>query len=170
MNSIARLGSSRGGAIGTKLQRMRLVNGTEPQRLEALVGEWHTTGRTRSTPSAPSVEIDATDVYEWLPGRSGLLHRVDARMGEERVEGAEIIGYDPSRGAYVTLYFGSDGTNGYEASLTEEDGAVHWRMHSERDRFRGTFSDDGATITGHWELLDEDGNWHPWMDLQLTRG
>jgi hypothetical protein len=31
------------------------------------------------------------------------------------------------------------------------------------------FSDDGNKITGHWELLHDDSNWRPWMDITLTR-
>ncbi|MFS8500077.1 MAG: hypothetical protein FWJ70_17970, partial [Micromonosporaceae bacterium] len=42
---------------------------------------------------APSAVIDGTDEYVWLPGGS-LLHTVDARVGEQAVTGAEIIGYD----------------------------------------------------------------------------
>ena len=57
-----------------------------------------------------------------------MFHSVDARVGDARVEGAEIIGWDPARGVYVTQYFGSDGPNAYEASLTEENGALVWRM------------------------------------------
>lgn len=145
------------------------MNVPEHKRLEALVGKWHTTGRTKPSSSTPGVEIDATDTYEWLPGGFGLLHGVEARVGDESVEGAEIIGYEPSRGAYITQYFGSDGSNAYEASLTEEDGALVWKMQSESDRFAGTFSDDGNTIIGHWEQLGDDGSWRPWMDITLTR-
>ena len=42
-------------------------------------------------------------------------------------------------------------------------------MRSKGDRFTGTFNDDGNVITGHWELLDDDGNWQPWMDITLTK-
>jgi hypothetical protein len=83
------------------------------------------------------------------------LHTVDARVAEEHVEGAGIIGWDPARNAYITQYFGSDGPNAYEASLAEEDGALAWNMRSRTDRFRGGFGDDGNTITGHWEQLDD---------------
>jgi hypothetical protein len=38
-------------------------------------------------------------------------------------------------------------------------------MHSERDRFTGIFDDDVTTITGHWELLGDDGSWHAWTDI-----
>lgn len=56
-----------------------------------------------------------------------------------------------------------------EASLVEEDGVLVWRMRSNADRFTGTFSDDGNTITGHWESLNGDSSWRPWMDVTLTR-
>jgi hypothetical protein len=42
-------------------------------------------------------------------------------------------------------------------------------MRSSADRFAGRFSDDGNTITGHWEQLDDDKSWQPWMDVTLTR-
>jgi hypothetical protein len=117
----------------------------------------------------PAARIEATDTYEWLPGRAALLHIVDAQVGEEHVDGAEIIGWDPGRDAYVTQYFGSDGPSAYEANLADMDSALVWTMRSDADRFTGTFSEDGNTITGHWEQLDDEGNWQPWMDITLTR-
>jgi hypothetical protein len=114
------------------------------------------------------VEIDALDTYDWLPGGSGLFHQVDGRVGDQLVEGAEIIGYDPDRAACVTECFGSDGPAAYEASLGELDGALTWTMRSKADRFTGTFSDDGDSVTRHWELLDGSTR-RPWMDITLTR-
>jgi hypothetical protein len=143
--------------------------GSEHQRLAALLGRWETRGWAREAPGAPSGTIDAVDTYEWLPGEFALLHRVDAQVGDQTVEGAEIIGYDPERQAYVTQYFGSDGPTAYEATLGEEAGTLVWTMRSEITRFTGTFGDDGKTISGHWELLDDDSNWQPWMEVTLTR-
>jgi hypothetical protein len=97
------------------------------------------------------------------------LHTVDAKVGDEKVEGAEIIGYDFDRGAYVTQYFGSDGPTAYEASLTQESEGLTWRMRSKTTRFAGVFSDDGSVITGHWQLLPDGGEWQPWMDITLTK-
>jgi hypothetical protein len=132
--------------------------------LDALVGVWRTEGRT-----VEGVLIEATDTYEWLPGRYALLHRVDARVGAAHVEGAEIIGRDPATDVYVTQYFGTDGPNRYEACFRDHGGVTIWRMRSERDRFMGAFSDDGATIEGHWERHDAGSGWLPWMDVTLTR-
>jgi hypothetical protein len=90
-------------------------------------------------------------------------------VGDQKVEGAELIGHDPARGSYLTQYFGSDGPNAYEASLVEDDGALVWTMRSERDRFTGIFNEARNVITGHWDALDDDSDWQPWMDIILTR-
>jgi hypothetical protein len=142
---------------------------TEHERLGVLVGTWKTEGWTREAPGIPAARIDATDSYEWLPGGFSLLHRVDARVGDLKVEGAEIIGYDLGRGSYVTQYFGSDGPASYEADLREEGDALVWTMRSADSRFTGTFSPDGESISGYWERLDERSAWQPWMDITLTK-
>ena len=143
--------------------------GPEQTRLAALVGRWRTEGWTNATADEPAARIEAVDTYDWLPGRFAVLHTVDARVGEVRVEGAEIIGWEPARGAYVTQYFGSDGPNAYEASLTEKDGVLVWTMRSAEDRFTGSFDDDRSTLAGNWERLDTERRWQPWMEVTLTR-
>jgi hypothetical protein len=141
----------------------------EHERLDVLIGVWKTEGLTRESPRTPALRIDAVDTYEWLPGGFGVLHRVDAHVGEDHVEGAEIIGYDPERGAYVTQYFGSDGPSSYEATLEDRDGTLVWTMRSRSDRFTGMFDDSRERITGHWEQLEEGTAWRPWMDITLTK-
>jgi hypothetical protein len=139
------------------------------ERLEALTGTWKTQDWTRAQSGAPAARVDAVDTYSWLPGRFALLHRVDAHVGDQKVEGAEIIGYDPALGSYVTQYFGSDEPGAYTASLAEKEGALVWTKRSRTDRFTGTFSDDGNTITRDWERLDDDSNPQAWMDVTLIR-
>ena len=138
------------------------------ERLDALIGRWKTEGWTTEAPGRQADRIDAVDTYERLPG-GALLHLVDARVGDQRVEGAELVGYDPARGSYVTQYFGSEGATAYEASLGENDGALVWTMVSASDRFAGTFNDDRSVITGHWAALDDNSNWRPWMEITLTK-
>jgi Protein of unknown function (DUF1579) len=145
------------------------TKGGEHQRLDVLVGTWRTQGWTRERGDRPAVEIEATDSYGWLSGGFALLHTVDARVGDQKVEGAEIIGYDPARASYVTQYFGSDGPARYEATLEEESEGLVWTMRGEATRFAGRFSADGNTITGRWELLDDGSRWRPWMDITLTK-
>jgi hypothetical protein len=101
--------------------------------------------------------------------RGGAVGLVDATVGEAKVEGAEIIGYDPDRGHYATLYFGTDGPAAYEADLTESESGLVWEMRSAGSRFRGSFDAGGELITGHWELLIAGSEWQPWMDITLTK-
>jgi hypothetical protein len=132
-----------------------------------LIGRWKTQGWTTAAPGTAE-RIDAVDTYQRLPG-GALLHLVDARVGDQIVEGAEIIGFDAARGRYVTQYFGTDGPNAYEATLVEHDGTLVWTMRGAKDRFTGTFDDGRNVITGHWELLGDASTWQPWMDVTLTR-
>jgi hypothetical protein len=137
------------------------------ERLDALIGRWRTQGWTTAAPGSAE-RIDAVDTYQRLPG-GALLHLVDARVGDQIVEGAEIIGFDAARGRYVAQNFGTDGPNAYEATLVESDGTLVWTMRSGKDRFTGTFDDGRNVITGHWEALDDASTWQPWMDVTLTR-
>ncbi len=139
-------------------------------RLEPLIGKWTTRGQTKATPKQPALRINATDTYSWLPGKYALLHEVDALVGDQKVVGAEIIGYDPEAGGYLTQYFGRDGPNSYKANLRQAESKLVWTMVSATDRFTGTFSEDLQTITGHWERLDANSSWQPWMDVTLTKG
>jgi Protein of unknown function (DUF1579) len=157
------------GRVQEGKKRMTHAPDSPERRLATLVGRWRTEGRTIQTQEAPAAPIDAVDTYEWLPGGQGLLHTVDARVGDDHVEGAEIIGWDSTLDVYVTLYCGTDGLNRYEATLAEEEGRVVWRMRSARDRFTGVFSNDGNTIDGHWEQLDDEEAWRPWMNITLTK-
>jgi Protein of unknown function (DUF1579) len=137
------------------------------EALEVLIGRWKTEGRTIDASGSPPALIDAIDTYERLPG-GALLHLVDAQVGDQKVEGAELIGHDPDRNTYATQSFGTDGLTAYEASLTEESEGLTRRMQSQTTRFTGRFSEDGNVITGRWELRDDSGDWHPWMDITLT--
>ena len=142
----------------------------ESERLAVLIGRWKTDGWTVAAEGEEAIRVDAHDTYEWLPARSGLLHTVNARMGSERVEGAELIGWDPVLGAFSTLYFGTDGLSRYQARLLECGPDLEWTMASEHDRFLGCFSADRGEIEGFWERLDPDsGDWVRWMDLVLTK-
>ena len=138
------------------------------ERLDALIGIWKTEGTTTDGLAGRANRIDAVDTYTRLPG-GALLHLVDAKVGDRKIGGAEIIGYDPARGSFCTQYFGSDGPNAYEASLVENDGALVWTMRSSKDRFIGAFNDERTVITGHWDVIDDDSNWQSWMDITLTR-
>jgi hypothetical protein len=89
---------------------------------------------------------------EWVPGWASLLLLVEATVGETKVEGAEIIGFDPDRGYYATLYQVIDGPTAYEADL-HGDGCRSRLGDAECDQqLPRSFNAVGELITGHCEL------------------
>jgi hypothetical protein len=143
--------------------------GPEIKRLDVLVGTWRTQGQTVASPTDPSIEIDGTDSYEWLGGGFFLVHRVDVRMGKEKVEAIEIIGsYDASTQTYPMRSFDNQGNFVTMRASVSEDGI--WTFAGESERATLTIGDDGDTMTAKWERSEDDGsNWWPWMDMKFTK-
>ncbi|HEX6371876.1 MAG TPA: DUF1579 family protein [Longimicrobium sp.] len=136
------------------------------QALAPFVGRWRTAGRVLESGSGPALEIAGVDEYEWLPGGFFLLHRVDVRMGGERAQALEIIGYDAGRRGYFMRSFDDQGNAGEMQARVSDDGT--WTFEGDAERFRGGFGDGGDTLSGRWERREGD-RWLPWMDVRLTR-
>lgn len=136
------------------------------KRLEAFVGKWNTEGQIKASPLGPAGNLIGTDTYEWLAGGFFLIHRVDVHMGDQKTESIEIIGYDTSNEIYPMHSFDSQGNSiVMQARVTGDT----WMFTSEAMRFTGVFSKDGKSISGKWEYLGDDSNWHRWMDVKLTK-
>jgi hypothetical protein len=140
--------------------------GPEHERLGVFIGTWRTSGRTVPGPSGPALDIVGTDTYEWLPGRFFVVHRVDVRLGGERMQAIEIIGYDASSGAYTTRSFDSTGNRGaYRVTVRERV----WTFAGETERATATVDADGDAISVRWERARNGSAWCPWMDLELVK-
>lgn len=139
----------------------------EPARLAGLIGSWESRGSTRASATEPSVEISGTDDYEWVAGGRFVLHRVDVRMGDARVEAVELIGCDEERGTYPTHAFDNGGSHvAYE--MRERDGV--WTIAGATERSTLTIAPDGRSMSAHWERSEDDGaTWVPWMDMRFAR-
>jgi hypothetical protein len=130
-------------------------------RLEPFVGEWRLPGGGRT-------------VFEWLPGGRFLVQRWEVPLPEVP-DGIAIIGFDRDRGTYLQHYFDSRGVaRVYEMGFA--DGV--WTLRRESadfspldfsQRFRGTFGDDGRTITGQWESSGDGSSWDHDFDLTYTK-
>ncbi|MET4128016.1 DUF1579 family protein [Roseovarius sp. MBR-6] len=133
--------------------------------LGPFVGLWNTRGKIGASDMAEEKTMSATDSYEWLPGKCFLLHRVDARMGDDIIRSTEIIGWDADAGAFFsTSYDARGGTSRFRCAL---DGNK-WKIDGPGIRFRGAFDQDWNRMTGIWEM-EESELWSPWMDISLTR-
>ncbi|MGH2542744.1 MAG: hypothetical protein ACRDIB_08105 [Ardenticatenaceae bacterium] len=135
------------------------------ERLDALVGEWNT---EISLPSDPPTVVRGRTTFEWLEAAFLVMH--GSVEHADFPTSVAIIGSDDSTETYSMLYFDSRGVSRiYQMSLS--DGA--WKLWRESpgfsQRFTGTFSDDGNTITGFWEKSSDSLKWELDFDLTYTR-
>ncbi len=148
--------------------------GSDPaavQRLGPLIGEW---SMQAVFPGAPPSGPLGRTTFEWAAGHALLVQRWEVPH-PDAPDGIAIIRFDPVAEHYVQHYFDSRGVaRVYEMSLT---GGVWTLSRTEPDtselkfsqRFTGTFSADGNTINGRWEIAHADSNWEHDFELIYTK-
>jgi hypothetical protein len=134
--------------------------------LRKLVGKWKTTGTLIQKDDAPSLTIEGTDTYAWLPGEFFLLHTADVKIGEERHQTHEVIGYEPGKDCFFTHYFESKGESGTMIIMVREP---LWVIQGGKLRFTGGFLDQDRTFSGVWEQLTEEEGWVHLMEIRLEK-
>ena len=136
------------------------------RQLEPLVGEWTLEAKWPDGEPWPG---GGTVTFEWHASGAHLVERGTAEL-PEAPDNVSIIGCDAANGTYFQLYSDERGVcRVYAMGL--HDGAWTLRRDGEpfAQRFTGTFSDDGATIRGRWELAEDGGDWKPDFDVTYTR-
>jgi hypothetical protein len=136
------------------------------ERLEAFVGEWTMEARPPEGPPWPG---EARVTFEWMEGAPLLIERWHVVM-PEAPDGVAVIGCDANNHTYYQLYTDErDVQRIYAMSL--EHGV--WKLWREGEpfsqRFTGTFSDDGNTITRRWEIAEDGKNWRTDFGGTYTR-
>jgi hypothetical protein len=147
-------------------------SGESLEALERFIGEWSLVAAFKDVPPA---DAGARVTFEWLSGNTFLIERWEVPI-PEAPDGIAIIGADPdSEGNYLQHYFDSRGVaRVYRMSF---DSGV-WKLWREEadfspldfsQRFTGTFSDDGNTIVGAWEICHDGATWEHDFDLTYIR-
>ena len=139
-------------------------------RLNPFVGEWDL---DVSLPSPD--EVRARAVFEWALDGRFLVQRVEISI-PEAPNSIALMGADPGGDAFTQHYYDSRGVIRLYA-MTFEDGVWTLRRDSPDfselsffQRYTGTFSVDGDTIDGRWELShDEGATWEHDFDLVYRR-
>ena len=135
--------------------------------LDAFIGEWSIEAGFEGAPVG-------TVEFEWMPGGKFLVQRWEVPV-PQAPDGVAIIGFDEGRQTYLQHYFDSRGVaRVYEMSL---DDNVWTLSRTEPDfspldfsqRYVGTFSDDGRTIEGTWEISHDGTTWEKDFDLNYRR-
>ena len=145
------------------------------ERLAALVGEWDMAPDFDGAPAASGARV----VFEWMPGKRFVIERwelPDVDPVDMPATGIAIIGADPeATGRFLQHYFDSRGVaRVYKMSL--EDGL--WKLWRDSpdfsplgfsQRYTGSFSDDGDTISGAWEICHDGATWEHDFNLTYTK-
>jgi len=134
--------------------------------LDVFTGKWNTEGFTIADPEGSSQKIQATDIYEWLPGGFFLIHHADAQVGDEKINIIEIIGYNDSDKSYYSHSFDSRG-NYATFRLSINEGLL--KITGTTERFTGKINREATLITGKWERSDNGLDWQHSMDVKLTK-
>jgi hypothetical protein len=139
-------------------------------RLNPFVGEWDL---DVSLPSPD--EVRARAVFEWALDGAFLVQRVEISI-PEAPNSIALMGADPGGDSFTQHYYDSRGVIRLYA-MTFEDGV--WTLQRDSpdfselnffQRYTGTFSVDGETIDGRWEIShDEGATWEHDFDLVYRR-
>jgi hypothetical protein len=144
--------------------------------LDVLAGAWSVDA---FFPNMPTGHGRAT--FEWASGGAFLLQRVDLLLDRSVVphdaapDSIAVIGPTADRSAYLQHYFDARGVaRVYQMTLdiqtwTLTRTTADFAPLDFSQRYTGTISDDGQTITGYWESAPNDGDWQKDFDLTYRR-
>ena len=136
------------------------------QALEPLVGHWEFEA---TWPDGTTWPGGGRVTFEWLDSGAHLVQRGSAEL-PQAPDNVSVIGCDGANGTYVMLY--SDERNVSRVfGMSIGDGV--WRLWRDGEpfsqRFTGTFSEDGSTITGRWEVAEDGETYRTDFDMVYRR-
>jgi hypothetical protein len=116
------------------------------QSLDRLIGTWKQSG-----------EVEGEITYEWAEGGFFLVQHVDLTQYGTHIKGIEIIGHElkfgaePSAEIKSRFYSFLDGmTLDYVYEIDGDTLTIWGGAKGSPAYYRGTFSQDGNTLTGGW--------------------
>ncbi|QLD89607.1 hypothetical protein HWV07_11425 [Natronomonas salina] len=143
-------------------------------RLDALVGEWE-----MQMSIGEQTLSGGRATFEWIEDGAFLVYRGEAEetselaaeLGENSpLPTVSIIGVDDATEQFTMLYSDARGVfRVYEMTLNSGEWELWRDAQGFAQRFTGTFSDDGDTITGTWEKSEDGSDWEHDFDLSYVK-
>lgn len=137
--------------------------------LEVLVGDWEMELSNAAFLPSPSDTAKGHISFEWLQDGAFLVMRMGDKLPSPPAA-IWLISRDESTPDYTVLYYDSRRVSRvYEMSFS--DGV--WKMWRESPSFwqhyEGTLSNNGNTITAHWEKSSDGTKWEHDFNITYTR-
>lgn len=131
-----------------------------------LIGEWNVVAKHRLI---PDTTLHGHTSFEWLEGGAFIIMHSDVEEPGVPTTIA-IIGSDNVKQEYYMLSFDERGVSRKLEMTLHDKVWKNWRNQTGfSQRFTGTFSDDGNTINGIWELSEDDSTWKQDLEQTYTR-
>lgn len=132
-------------------------------RLAPFLGHWRVEGEVFGSAYGPACRWSSEESCEWLPGGRFLVNRWDASVGERRLQGMAVFGYDPNRGYFARFYDSLGNAPEYRVSIL---GAA-WTLTG--DAQRAVYEFGAGTMEIRWDWRDSSG-WHALCTLHARKG
>ncbi len=139
------------------------------QELEILVGDWKMELANASFLPSSSETVTGHASVEWLEEGAFLVMYMGSRpLGTP--DAIWLISRDASTPNYVVLYYDNRKVSRvYEMSFLDGTWKM-WRNSPDfSQRFEGKVSDDGNTITAHWEKSSNGSTWEHDFDVTYRK-
>lgn len=137
--------------------------------LALLLGEWTIEITSLSAFEDPSAVVRGHSSFAWLEGGAFLIQHSEI-ANSDFPRSTAVIGADDEAGTYRMLYYDSRGVSRIYRMTFSGGIWTLWRdSPGFSQRFHGTFSEDGKTITAYWEKSTDSSTWEHDFDLTYTR-
>lgn len=119
------------------------------KQLDRFVGDWVMEG---SMVGENETTISGRASYRWLPGGFFLEQTITLDFAGFRVEGTELIGYDPRTGTFPSTVY---------ANMSPEPLPYTWAVDGDQVTITVKHGPMDSTFTGSWIGEKFSGGWRP---------
>lgn len=138
-------------------------------QLAPFLGEWDTEISSMSFHEDPSAVVRGHSSFAWLEDGAFLIQHSEIPNSEFPTSTA-VMGPDDEAGTYRMLYYDSRGVSRIYRMTFSGGIWTLWRdSPGFSQRFHGSFSEDGKTITAYWEKSSDGSKWEHDFSLTYTK-
>jgi hypothetical protein len=138
-------------------------------QLTPFIGEWNIEITSMSFREEPSAVERGHSSFAWLEGGAFLIQHSEI-SASDFPRSVAVMGPDEEAATYAMLYSDSRGVSRIYRMTFSGGIWTLWRdFPGFSQRFHGTFSEDGKTITARWEKSRDGSSWEHDFDLTYTK-